>query len=154
MLESSRIPSLQDLALAEQHVFAAIYARLIERFTSTFGGEAARQLARAVTQELFSLPITDERSKTFRTRNYDQIQSEIKELQNDEQIRRAVTDTLVIKSVFLHRQKGGHSTDAQTPIERIKELGIFLEGENPPTPLSFIQMAWDFYAMVSGIQYH
>lgn len=154
MVKSSRVPSSQDLMLAERHIFAGIYGRLLEKNTSGFEGESANQLARAVTQTLFSLPPRDERSRIFHAKNLDQIQCEIKKLQEDEQIRRAVTDTLVIKAVFRHRQNSCAKEEAQTPIEKIKELGIFLEGENPPTPLSFVQMARDFYAMVSGKQHH
>ena len=149
MGKSSKIPSPKDLMLAERHIFAGIYGRLLEKYTSGFEGEAAKQLARAVTQVLLSLPPRDERSRIFHAKNHDQIQSEIKKLQEDEQIRRAVTDTLVIKAVFRHRQKGCAKEEALTPIEKIKELGIFLEGKKPPTPLSFVQMAWDFYATIS-----
>ena len=154
MVKLSRIPTPQDLMLAEQHIFAGIYGRLLERYTPRFEGESAKHLARAVTQELFSLPPLDEYARGFLHKNRDLIHGEIKILQEDEQIRRAVTDTLVIKAVFLHRQKGCARDEAQTPIEKIKEFGIFLQGEKPPTPLSFVQMAWDFYAKVSGEQHH
>ena len=112
------------------------------------------RIALAVANELFCLPPLDETAKSFLKKNHELIRQEIKALQSDEQIRRIVTDALVIKAVFQHRQNGCGKDDAERPIEKLKELGLFLEGEKPPTPLSFVQVAWDFYAMVSGKQHH
>ncbi|HOO39227.1 MAG TPA: hypothetical protein PLU81_06340 [Deltaproteobacteria bacterium] len=152
MAISSRIPTQQDIQLAEKHVFAGIYALLLKRYTSSYNRESAPRLALAVTNELFCLPPLDETAQSFLKKNHELILHEIKALQSDEQIRRVVTDALVIKAVFQHRQNGCGKDDAGRPIEKLKELGLFLEGEKPPTPLSFVQMAWDFYAEASGKQ--
>ena len=154
MAASSRIPTHQDILLAEKHVFAGVYGLLLQRYKTSYNHESAPRLAIAVTYELFSLPHPDEIAGSFLEKNHDLIHREIKTLQEDEQIRRIVTDALVIKAVFQHRQKGCGKDAAGRPIERLKELGIFLEGEKPPPPLVFVQMAWDFYAMVSGKKNH
>jgi hypothetical protein len=154
MAASSRIPNQQDILLAEKHVFAGVYGLLLHRYKKSYTNESAPRLALAVTHELFSLPPSDEIAGSFLEKVQDLIHREIKTLQEDDQIRRIVTDALVIKAVFQHRQNGCGKDDAQDPIEKLKELGIFLEGEKPPTPLVFVQMAWDFYAMVSGRQHH
>ena len=154
MATSSRIPTHQDILLAEKHVFAGVYGLLLQRYKTSYANEAAPRLALAVTHELFSLPPSDEIAGSFLEKIQDLIHREIKALQEDEQIRRIVTDALVIKAVFQHRQKGCKKDAAGRPIEKLKELGIFLEGKKPTTPLVFVQMAWDFYAMVSGKQHH
>lgn len=154
MAISSRIPTQQDIQLAEKHVFVGIYALLLKRYASGYNRESSPQLALAVTNELFCLPPLDETAQSFLEKNHELILHEIKALQSDEQIRRVVTDAMVIKAVFQHRQNGCGKDAAGRPIEKLKELGLFLEGEKPPTPLSFVQMAWDFYAMVSGKQHH
>ncbi len=154
MAASSRIPTQQDISLAERQVFAGVYGLLLQRYKTNYNNESAPRLAIAVTQELLSLPPSDEIAESFLEENHDLIDHEIKTLQKDDQIRRIVTDACVIKAVFQHRQNGCGKDTAGRPIEKLKELGIFMEGEKPPTPLVFVQMAWDFYAMVSGKHHH
>ena len=57
-----------------------------------------------------------------------------------------ITDTLVIKIVAQHKQGRGKTDDSYEAIERIKELGIYLEGDQPPTPNSFVKTASRFFS--------
>ncbi len=130
---------------AEKQVFAGVYGRLFARYVSRYAEVYASLLALAVTRELFSTSDSDEKLQVFIRQNREQIDSEIEQLKDDTVIRRMVTDAVVIKVVFQHKQGGCGKNDVFETIERLKELGIYLEGSRPPTPNSFIQKASRFF---------
>ncbi|HHO76209.1 MAG TPA: hypothetical protein ENN05_07240 [Deltaproteobacteria bacterium] len=131
---------------AEKQVFAGIYGRLFARYISHHAEGYASFLALAVTRELLSYSRSDEKMQSFIRQNRDQIDQEIKLLREDTAIRRMITDAMVIKIVFQRKQGGCGNDDTCETIERLKELGLYLEGSQPPTPKSFIQQASRFFA--------
>ncbi len=68
------------------------------------------------------------------------------ERQDDIDIRSMVTDTLVIRVVFQQRKGGCNAEESFSPIEKLKRLGLYLEGSHPPTPSSFIRLASRFFS--------
>ncbi len=136
----------QDTYLrAEKQVFAGIYGRLFARYIAKHAEGYASILALAVTRALFSHPSKDESSQLFIEQNDNQIAREIMALKDDTLIRRILTDTMVIKTVFQHKQGGCRTDDVYGHIEKLKKLGIYLEGSHPPTPNSFVRMASRFF---------
>jgi hypothetical protein len=133
------------LMQAEKQVVAGVYGRLMGRYRQRYSQETASGLARAVTWALFHLEPEDETAIQFTSSHQDLIDAEIINLRADVEIRRIVTDTLVLKAVFIHRQLGCKDNSYMEPIEHLKQLGIFLEGEYPPTPKRFIETARDFF---------
>lgn len=140
------IPSTKDLLRAERQVLGGVYGRLFARFIARYAQGYASHLAVAVAKFLLSQPIQNEEEQLFFDQNRTQIDHEIASLMNETAIRRIVTDTLVLRIVFLHKQAGCSSDDAMSSIEKLKEMGIYLEGDTPPTPGSFVRAASEFFA--------
>lgn len=138
-------PSVEELIRAEKQVFTGIYWRLFARYASRYAEGYASYLALAVTRVLLSYPYGDEQAKRFHEQNRNQVDQEILALRKDPGIRRIATDTLVIKAVFQHREGGCRKDGATTPVESLKQLGIYQEGSHAPTPRSFVQMASAFF---------
>lgn len=135
---------------AEKQMITGVYGRLLDRFGRRMESREAEGFARAVTRALFNIseeePSAGEREKD----RDDLVDREIELLKDDRDIRRAVTDTLVLKAVFLHRQRGCRDNAYADPIERLKNMGIYLEGASAPTPMSFINAARDFFLATPG----
>lgn len=140
------IPSSDDLFRAEKQVFAGIFGRLYVKYVLQYEQEYASLLALAVARILLSMPGGDERTKTFIEQNQDRIKQEIADLKDEAEIRRIVTDTMVMRAVALHKRGGCGADDSAEPVDRIKTLGIYLEGKQPPTPGSFIRSARSFFS--------
>jgi hypothetical protein len=132
---------------AEKQMIAGVYGRLLDRFHKRFENREAAGIARAVTDALFNLVDEDPSVIEF----LDHVEKEIGQLKEDQEIRRAVTDTQVLKAVFLHRQRGCKDNNSYIdPLERLKGMGIYLEGSCPPTPMSFINTAREFFLATPG----
>lgn len=144
-MSSTQAPTPAMLLQAEKQVLAGIYGRLLDRYRNRFGSETAAGLARAVTDSLFGHTVQDEPALDFLSAHRNLVEDEIMNLKNDDEIRSVVTDTFVLKAVFLHRQRGCKDTSYVDPVERIKRFGLYLEGQQPPTPMSFIKTAREFY---------
>jgi hypothetical protein len=140
-----KAPTSSDLLQAEKQIMAGVYGRLNNRYRKRFPADTVSALARAVTWVLFNIEPEDEAALQFKSVYQDIIDTEVKNLREDEEIRRIVTDTVVLKAVFLHRQLGCKDDSSMKTIEHLKLSGIFLEGENPPTPRGYIEMAREFY---------
>jgi len=130
---------------AEKQVFAGVYGRLFARYISRYEEGYSSILALSVTRELLSYSKADEKLQIFTQQNRDQIDKEIILLKEDTTIRRMITDAVVIKLVFQHKQGGCGKDDIFETIEKLKELGLYLEGSRPPTPNSFVQKASRFF---------
>jgi hypothetical protein len=140
------IPNTDDLLRAEKQVLAGVYGRLLARYIVRFGERFASSLAMAVTKLLLSRMEEDQEAKTFFEQNHDQVLQEIDALKEDKDLRRIITDTLVLKAVFGHRMKGCKKGESTQPIQKLKEFEIYLEGTEPPTPASFVRLASRFFA--------
>jgi hypothetical protein len=146
MSGSKPIPGATDLLRAEKQVLAGIYGRLMARYIIRFGEHYASSLALAVTKLLLSHAEESKDAHIFTEHNEQQIMAEIAALREDTDLRRIVTDTLVLKSVYQHRTKGCSKDESLRALEKLKELGIYLEGSEPPTPASFVRLASKFFA--------
>ncbi|MCE5274875.1 MAG: hypothetical protein LLG43_07045 [Deltaproteobacteria bacterium] len=144
-MRSTQTVTTAALLQAEKQVVAGVYGRLMARYRQRFPQETVPPLARAVTWALFQLDPEDAAAIEFMSLHRGVIDAEVANLREDEEIRRIVTDTIVLKAVFLHRQRGCRDVSSMEPIEHLKKLGIFLEGESPPTPGSFVKTAEAFF---------
>lgn len=140
------IPSSDDLFRAEKQVFAGIFGRLYARYVVQYEPDYASFLALAVARILLSMPGENEQARIFMEQNQDRIRQEILALKDETEVRRMVTDTLIMKVVALHKAGGCDADSAGEPIDRIRTLGIYLEGNQPPTPGSFVLTASRFFS--------
>ncbi|HNY65290.1 MAG TPA: hypothetical protein PKM41_07600 [Deltaproteobacteria bacterium] len=140
------IPNSEDLLRAEKQVLAGMYGRLLARYIMRFGEHYASRLAVAVTKVVLSQTDSEEEARTFLEQNRDQVMTEVAALKDDRDLRRIVTDTLVLKAVFGHRTRGCSKDESMQSIQRLKDLGIYLEGTEPPTPAAFVRMASRFFS--------
>ena len=125
-------------------MFAGILGRLYAKYALQYEQDYAVSLSLAVARILLSVPDGDDRARTFIERNQDRIKQEIIALKDETEIRRMVTDTMVMKTVAIHKGGGCSADEAAGPVERIKTLGVYLEGSQPPTPGSFTRSASRF----------
>jgi hypothetical protein len=142
---NARTPKSAELLQAEKQVVAGVYGRLLDRYRDKFGNDAST-LARVVAASLFGQTLQDKLMAELIASRKDLVEREVARLKEDLEIRRIVTDTLVLKAVFLHRQRSCKDGSHVDPIERLKQLGIYLEGKKPPTPMSFIISAREFFS--------
>jgi len=143
---SKPIPGATDLLRAEKQVLAGIYGRLLARYIIRFGEHYASSLALAVTKLLLSHAEENKDAQIFTEHNQQQIMVEITTLRDDRDLRRIVTDTMVLKAVYQHRLKGCSKDESLRAVDKLKELGIYLEGSEPPTPATFVRLASRFFA--------
>lgn len=141
------IPSSDDLFRAEKQVFAGIFGRLYARYILRYEPEYASFLALAVARVLLSMSWEKEKARVFMEQNQDRIRQEILALKDEIEIRRMVTDTLIMRVVALHKAGGCGADSAGEHIDRIRTLGIYLEGNQPPTPGSFVRTASRFFSL-------
>ncbi|MFY9397502.1 MAG: hypothetical protein WAR22_03980 [Desulfomonilia bacterium] len=144
MKQKQIIPTSDDLFRAEKQVFAGIFGRLYAKYVRSDDQEYAAFLALAIARILLCMPVGDGRAAAFVKQNYERIKLEILELKHETEIRRMVTDTMVMKVVAIHKTRGCGKDDDADPLERIRAMGIYLEGTHPPTPGSFVRSASRF----------
>lgn len=140
-----KTPRPHELLKAEKQVLTGVYVRLYRRYVGRFPEEKARALAGAVTHRIFNLEPADVSAAEFLKDHDDIIKEEIGMLGGDQEIRRAISDTMVLKVVFMQRQAGCRDGVSTGPVDHLKGLGLFLEAEKAPTPSSFVQTAKEFY---------
>lgn len=143
---SKPIPGADDLLRAEKQILAGIYGRLLARYIVRFSDHYASSLALAVTKLLLSHREEDKNALVFTEHNRQGILEEVAALRDDRDLRRIVTDTLVLKAVYQHRLSGCKKDESVRAIEKLKELGIYLEGKEPPTPAAFVRLASRFFS--------
>lgn len=139
------IPKPQDLLKAEKQVLTGVYVRLLRRFIDRFSPEEAKALAAAVTNRIFRLEPGDASVAEYVRVHEAVIDEELRRLGGDLEIRRVVSDTAVLKVVYMKRQRGCADDSPAGPVDYLKEIGMFLEGERAPTPSGFIASAKAFY---------
>jgi hypothetical protein len=139
------IPKPQDLLKAEKQVLTGVYVRLLKRYRQRFSEEKAKALAGAVTGLIFRLEPAEASMVEFIREHEDIINEEINLLESDYELRRVVSDTVVLKVVYMKRQRGCSEHAAFGPVDYLKEIGIFLEGDKAPTSSGVIRAAKDFY---------
>lgn len=140
-----KIPQHQDLLRAERQVLTGVYVRLLRRYVRRFPAEEARALSAAMTKRILGVEPDDTTMDGFVRFHDEDIDREIDLLRDDHDIRRIVTDMVVIKVVFAKRHRGCSDEDAAAPVDHLKETGLFLEGDRAPTPAGFLEAARAFY---------
>jgi hypothetical protein len=144
MNQRQSIPTSDDLFRAEKQVFAGVFGRLYAKYVRVDDQDYAAFLALAIARILLCMPAGDERATEFIKLNEGRIKHEILALKDETEIRRMVTDTMVTKVVTLRKSKGCSTDGDMDPIERIRTMGLYLEGNHPPTPGSFVRAASRF----------
>ena len=140
-----KIPQPHEMLKAEKQVLTGVYVRLFKRYIRRFSEEMAKTLAGAVTRRIFGLEPADASAGEFIRSHEKTINEEIRLLGDDHGIRRVVSDTIVLKVVYMKRQGGCSDETAGGPLDHLKEIGIFLEGDKAPTPAGFLLAAKTFY---------
>ena len=140
-----KTPQPHELLKAEKQVLTGVYVRLFKRYLVNFPEKKARALAGVVTHRIFCMEPADESMVEFLKEHEAIVGEEIRLLGQDREIRRIVSDTIVLKVVYMKRRRGCSDEAAADPVDRLKEMGIFLEGEKIPTPAGFIMSAKAFY---------
>jgi len=129
---------------AERHAITGVFARLLSRYHATHGEGHAARYAMAVTNILFSLP-AQEMDRRFLEHHRETVDKEVKALKDDREIREIVTETVTMRIVFASRERGCSQKDLMKPIESLKNLGLYLQGDSIPTPRSFVVKAEAFF---------
>lgn len=144
MTTANQPVTAEQFLQAERQVIAGVFARLLPRYHASHGEGHAARYAMAVTNILFSLPAQD-MDQRFLDSNRAAVDDEIKALIEDHEIREIITESLTMRIVFASRQRGCKDKDLSQPLDRLKKLGLFLQGNIIPTPRSFLLKAQAFF---------
>jgi hypothetical protein len=129
---------------AEKLIIAGIIARLDERYKTEFKNDSANMAAR-VTGKIFNIPEQSDDNQDFSQRNKAILDSLIEKLSKDKDICGMLTQAFTIRIVHASRLSGCKTEDLFGDIDRLKNLGLYLENGPPPTPSSFIKKAEAFF---------
>jgi hypothetical protein len=129
---------------AEKLIIAGIIARLNERYKTEFENESAR-FAAAVTRYIFNIPEQDEEGKAFSLKNKEVLDSLVEALSKDRDICGMLTQTFIIRIVHASRVSGCKTEELYGEIDRLRNLGLYLEDGPPPTQSSFVKKAEVFF---------
>lgn len=122
-----------------------VFGRLAQRYETKMGREEANLLAAAITNELFSDTPSNPGAQRFLESNRTLIEKEILNLQNDDEIRNAVTQAVRVKAIVSYDKSGNAQESLLDPLEKLKKLGILVPGGETPSPENFLPMAVEFY---------
>jgi hypothetical protein len=128
----------------EKLIIAGIIARLNERYKIEFKNDSLR-VAAAVTERIFNIPGQAGSNSAFFIENKTALDSLVKALSKDSEICGILTQAFIMRIVNASRLSGCKTEDLYGEIERLKNLGLYLEDGPPPTPSSFIQRAEAFF---------
>jgi hypothetical protein len=129
---------------AEKLIIAGIIARLGRRYKTEFKDDSAR-FAAAVAGIIFNIPEQEDNARVFYLKNREALDSLVKAVSSDREICGMLTQTYIMRIVHASRLSGCKTEDLYGDIERLKDLGLYLEDGPPPTPSSFIQKAEAFF---------
>jgi hypothetical protein len=129
---------------AEKLIIAGIIARLDKRYKMEFKDDSAR-FAAAAAGIIFNIPEQDDDGRDFSNNNREVLDSLIKSVSGDREICGILTQAFIMRIVHASRLSGCKTEDLYGDIERLKNLGLYLEDGPPPTPSSFIQKAEAFF---------
>lgn len=125
-----------------------VYLRLERRFRDVYGEVDAGMIAAAITNELFSEKALTDTAVEYAKNNRAQIKKEIEALKSDDEIKRAVSDTLNVKMTVLYNtlSSGSQVKDIGQPINNLRKMGLFAPGESKLGSKEFQYMAEKFYS--------
>ena len=129
---------------AEKLIIAGIIARLNERYKAEFQNDSAR-VAAAVTERIFNIPGQAGGNSAFFLEKEAALNSLLDALSMDREICGILTQAFIMRVVHASRLGGCKTEDLYGEIERLKNLGLYLEDGLPPTPSAFIQRAEAFF---------
>ncbi len=139
--QSQKIFTAEHFKQAEKLIIAGIIARLSERYKTEFENDSTR-FAAAVTGYIFNFPVQDE---AFSLKNREVLDSLVEALSKDKDICGMLTQTFIMRIVHASRVSGCKTEELYGEIDRLRDLGLYLEDGPPPTPSSFIQKAEAFF---------
>ena len=129
---------------AEKLIIAGIIARLNKRYEMEFKDDSAR-FAAAVVGIIFNIPEQEDDGKAFSLNNREVLDSLVGGVSKDREICGILTQAFIMRIVHASRLSGCKTEDLYGDIERLKNLGLYLEYGPPPTPSEFIQKAEAFF---------
>jgi hypothetical protein len=129
---------------AEKLIIAGIIARLIEHCKAEFKNDSAMAAA-AVARKIFNIPGHEDLKNPFSPDSGADLDSLIVSLRSDREICGILTQAFTMRIVQASRLSGCKTEDLYGDINRLKELGLYLEDGPPPTPSSFIKRAEAFF---------
>jgi hypothetical protein len=129
---------------AEKLIIAGIIARLSRQYKTEFNDDSAR-FAAAVAGKIFNIPKQEDNAGEFSQKNRDVIDSLVKRVPEDREICGMLTQAYIMRIVHASRLSGCKTEDLYGDIDRLKNLGLYLEDGPPPSPSTFIQKAEAFF---------
>ena len=136
--------SVDHFKEAEKLIIAGIIARLNERYKAEFQNDSVR-VAATVTERIFNIPGQAEGNSAFFIENEAALNSLLDALSMDRKICGILTQAFIMRIVHASRLGGCKTEVLYGEIERLKNLGLYLEDGPPPTPSAFIQRAEAFF---------
>ncbi len=123
-----------------------IYMRLESNFLRKYAEDFSGLLSAAIVNVLFDQSPSNLKASEFSASNKDLINQELRNLKDDEDIRKVVTEAVRAKSVLLIAQDQNAAVSCAEHLEKLRDLGILIPGGEAPS-LDFLSIAEEFYQL-------
>ena len=126
-----------------------VYTRLSRRYAETYGEDKADLLAAAVTNELFSLPPSNDFGKAFLAENKKTVEKELGYLKDDNDIKMGVTHAIRIRMslIYSSQKSGDYDKSLGKPYTNLVRRGLANQNAKDLEPRAFIRFAEKFYQL-------
>lgn len=118
--------------------------RLEGRYGKEFDDYFSRQLAQAVTNELFASKPGSMAEAKFMKYNADLVREKVKHIEYDIDLRRVVTQALRVQNSRATQGGNADAAPAPDPVEHFEELGLLVPATQAPSVDAFVRIAKDF----------
>ncbi|MBU0992219.1 MAG: hypothetical protein KJ737_06960 [Proteobacteria bacterium] len=126
-----------------------IYMRLSTVYLEKYGKDVSGLLAASVTNELFSLPPTNDENRSYLKSNKRLVEDEVMVLRNNEDILTAATHAMRIKMtiIFRNQKSGTYDKNLSKPYLKMVERGLAQKAIKDLGSKEFLVMAEKFYKL-------
>jgi len=112
---------------------AGLAVKFMRTYKQQYERNTAANLAAAVANELFSDPPSTDEAAEFLTENRQWIEQEIQALATEAEICEDLTQAVRVKAMVAFAQPKGDKAHVLAALERLKEFGVLVPGEEQPS---------------------
>jgi len=138
---------------ASRRIRKGVALRLERRYAATQDSDRAPLMAAAVLADVFCRKNVEDDVRAFMKSNRKLLTDATTALRDDPEIGKALSWLFLVVDGIMQRQPKAFQDDfAGNPLEKIRELGLFIEGTREPLVDDFLAFAREFYEASPGIE--
>ena len=136
---------MQRMAEAVDIAKFGLAVRLVRHYRKTHDDDIAYKISGALANELFSDPHGGPEGEEFARENSGFLRSEMTRLADDQETCQVLTQVVRVKATIAYASGPRDEEAIMRPMEKLKELGLFIPGGDAPSPDTFIPLAQRYY---------